>query len=132
MLVERNASTTRYPKMDITNARSMELFRRLGLVDALRAVAVPQDNNFDVAWVTSLTGHELHRFRYPSVNEWWRLIREQNDGSMPGEAPMSSIMRSSSRMRGRRTSSLPSAIGRDGFFWPGTRRTNTSRPAATA
>jgi 2-polyprenyl-6-methoxyphenol hydroxylase-like FAD-dependent oxidoreductase len=38
--------------------------------------------------VTSLTGHELHRFRYPSVNEWWRLIREQNDGSMPGEAPM--------------------------------------------
>jgi 2-polyprenyl-6-methoxyphenol hydroxylase-like FAD-dependent oxidoreductase len=88
MLVERNASTTRYPKMDITNARSMELFRRLGLVDALRAVAVPEDNNFDVAWVTSLTGHELHRFRYPSVNEWRRLIREQNDGSMPGEAPM--------------------------------------------
>jgi hypothetical protein len=28
MLVERNATTTRYPKMDITNARSMELFRR--------------------------------------------------------------------------------------------------------
>jgi 2-polyprenyl-6-methoxyphenol hydroxylase-like FAD-dependent oxidoreductase len=26
MLVERNATTTHYPKMDITNARSMELF----------------------------------------------------------------------------------------------------------
>jgi 2-polyprenyl-6-methoxyphenol hydroxylase-like FAD-dependent oxidoreductase len=88
MLVERNATTTRYPKMDITNARSMELFRRLALVDALRFVAVPEDNNFDVSWVTSLTGHELHRFRYPSVNEWRCLIRKNNDGSMPGEAPM--------------------------------------------
>src|SRR5215472_11132167 len=88
MLVERNATTTRYPKMDITNARSMELFRRLALVDALRSVAVPEDNNFDVSWVTSLTGHELHRFRYSSVNEWRRLIRENNDGSMPGEAPI--------------------------------------------
>jgi 2-polyprenyl-6-methoxyphenol hydroxylase-like FAD-dependent oxidoreductase len=88
MLVERNATTTSYPKMDITNARSMELFRRLGLIESLRAVAVAEDNNFDVSWVTSLTGHELHRFRYPSVNEWRRLIREQNDGSMPGEPPM--------------------------------------------
>jgi hypothetical protein len=88
MLVERNATTTHYPKMDITNARSMELFRRLALVNALRSVAVPEDNNFDVSWVTSLTGHELHRFRYPSVNEWRRLICENNDGSMPGEAPM--------------------------------------------
>src|SRR6201995_4805523 len=71
MLVERNPSTTRHPKMDITNGRSMELFRRLGLVDTLRAVAVPEENNFDISWITSLArekgGRELHRFRYPSV-----------------------------------------------------------------
>src|SRR5215472_16009607 len=88
MLVERNPSTTRHPKMDITNARSMELFRRLGLVDALRSVAVPETNNFDVSWITSLSGHELHRFRYPSVTEWRRMIRDRNDGSMPREPPM--------------------------------------------
>ena len=88
MLVERNTTTTRHPKMDITNARSMELFRRLGLADALRRVAVPEDNNFDVSWITTLSGHELHRFRYPSASEWRRLIRERNDGSMPGEPPM--------------------------------------------
>ena len=35
VLAERNETTTRHPKMDITNARSMELFRRLGVVDAL-------------------------------------------------------------------------------------------------
>src|SRR5262245_62904615 len=88
LLVERNPTTTRHPKMDITNARSMELFRRLGLVDALRTVAVPEANNFDVSWITSLSGHELHRFRYPSVTEWRRMIRDWNDGSMPGEPPM--------------------------------------------
>src|SRR5262249_50608989 len=85
LLVERNAGTTRHPKMDITNARSMELFRRLGLVDALRSVAVPEANNFDVSWITSLSGHELHRFRYPSVTEWRRMIRDRNDGSMPAQ-----------------------------------------------
>ena len=88
LLIERNPTTTRHPKMDITNARSMELFRRLGVVDALRAVAVPEANNFDVSWITGLSGHELYRFRYPSVTQWRQLIRDKNDGSMPGEAPM--------------------------------------------
>lgn len=88
LLVERSPSTTRHPKMDITNARSMEIFRRLGLAEALRAVAVPEAHPFDVAWITTLSGHELHRFRYPSVTEWRRLIAERNDGTMPREAPM--------------------------------------------
>mgnify|MGYP003905508929 CR=1 FL=1 len=63
MVVERNPDTTQHPKMDITNVRSMELFRRLGLADQLRAVAVPESHNFDVSWITSLSGHELCRFR---------------------------------------------------------------------
>lgn len=88
LLAERNATTTRHPKMDITNGRSMELFRRLGLAEKLRAVGVPETNNFDVSWITTLSGHELHRFRYPSVAQWRALIRERNDGSMPGEPPM--------------------------------------------
>lgn len=88
LLVERNPTTTRHPKMDITNARTMELLRRLGLADALRAVAVPESNNFDVSWITGLSGYELYRFRYPSVTQWRRLIRDTNDGTMPGEAPM--------------------------------------------
>src|SRR5689334_9311009 len=88
LLVERNASTTRHPKMDITNGRSMELFRRLGLVDRLRDVAVPEENNFDVSWITSLSGRELHRFRYPSVVEKRAEIRAKNDGTQPREPAM--------------------------------------------
>ena len=87
-VVERNPTTTRHPKMDITNARSMEIFRRLGLVPALRAAAVPPSHPFDVSWVTTMAGHELHRFRYPSVDETWKRIRASNDGTQPGEAPM--------------------------------------------
>src|SRR5271156_6195675 len=88
MLVEKNPSTTRHPKMDITNSRSMELFRKLGLLKNLRDVAVPETNNFDVSWITSLSGHELHRFRYPSVEQARAIIRERNDGSQPVEPPM--------------------------------------------
>jgi len=88
MLVERQSSTTRHPKMDITNGRSMELFRRIGLVDRLRAVAVPEENNFDVAWITTLTDRELHRFKYPSVVEKRAEILARNDGTQPREPAM--------------------------------------------
>ena len=88
LLAERNETTTQHPKMDITNVRSMELFRRYGLAPALRAVAVPEANNFDVAWVTTMAGHELHRFRYPSVIEKRAQIAAANDGGQPLEPAM--------------------------------------------
>jgi 2-polyprenyl-6-methoxyphenol hydroxylase-like FAD-dependent oxidoreductase len=88
MLVERNPNTTRHPKMDITNVRSMELFRRLGLAEKFRAVAVPETHCFDVAWVTTMTGYELHRFPYPSVIEKRAEIARNNDGSQPLEPAM--------------------------------------------
>ncbi|WP_225729423.1 MULTISPECIES: FAD-dependent monooxygenase [unclassified Nocardia] len=88
MLVERNPSTTTHPKMDITNGRSMELFRQLGVADEIREVAVPEDHSFDVSWVTKLSGWELARFRYPTVAERRALIRERNDGTMALEPPM--------------------------------------------
>lgn len=38
MLVERNLTTTKWPKMDITNCRSMELLKRLGIDQGLREI----------------------------------------------------------------------------------------------
>jgi FAD-dependent monooxygenase len=40
MLVERNLGTTKWPKMDITNCRSMELLKRLGVDQGLREVGM--------------------------------------------------------------------------------------------
>ena len=88
MLVERNPSTTTHPKMDITNGRSMELFRLLGVADELRKVAVPEDHPFDVSWVTKLDGWELARFHYPTVTQRRELIHECTDGTTTLEPAM--------------------------------------------
>lgn len=88
ILVERNPSTTTHPKMDITNGRSMELFRHLGVAYELRKVAVPEDHPFDVSWVTDLSGWELTRFRYPTPAQRRASIRECNDGAMTLEPAM--------------------------------------------
>src|ERR1700758_3417510 len=88
ILVERNPSTTTHPKMDITNGRSMELFRHLGVADDLRKVAVPEDHGFDVSWVTKLSGWELARFRYPTVAQRRAQISDCNDGTTTLEPAM--------------------------------------------
>ena len=90
LLVERNETTTRHPKMDLTNGRCMELFGRTGLADRLRAVGVPEDSSYDIIWASDLkpNSHELHRFCYPSNQvEYWRR-RSQNDGTLTREAPL--------------------------------------------
>ena len=38
MLIERNLDTTKWPKMDLTNCRSMEILKRLGIAEGLREV----------------------------------------------------------------------------------------------
>src|SRR5690606_20967920 len=88
LLSERNPTTTRHPKMDLTNARSMELFDRLGIADKLREAGVPRENAFDILWVTSMAGYPLHRFEYPSASEKSEIIRQNNDGSQASQAPL--------------------------------------------
>ena len=88
ILIERNETTTRHPKMDITNGRSMEIFRRLGLVESLRDVAVPEDHPVSVIWCNNLAGWELARFDYPSVAEARSRLRRQNSGKFPIEPSM--------------------------------------------
>jgi 2-polyprenyl-6-methoxyphenol hydroxylase-like FAD-dependent oxidoreductase len=86
ILVERNPRTTTHPKMDLTNGRSMELYRKIDLVDKLRAVGVPGDNPFDIVWLTNMVGHELHRFAYPSSNESAAAAAAENDGTHTAES----------------------------------------------
>lgn len=86
LIVERNPETTRHPKMDLTNGRSMELYHRLGLTEALRDAGVPRQNAFDIAWFTKVSGSELYRFRYPSAEEQARQIAGENDGRHAREA----------------------------------------------
>lgn len=53
------------PRAKTTNARTMTLLRRLDLADELRAAApLPVSYSEDVAFCTSLVGHELRRFHH--------------------------------------------------------------------
>jgi 2-polyprenyl-6-methoxyphenol hydroxylase-like FAD-dependent oxidoreductase len=88
LLVERNPDTTRHPKMDLTNGRSMELYRRLGMSDRLRAVGVPEENPWPIIWCTSNSGYELARFDYPSAAEQRVATAKLNDGTGTAEPGM--------------------------------------------
>lgn len=88
LLVERNEGTTRHPKMDVTNGRSMEHFRRLGVADAMRERAVPGDHPMSVVWCSRAAEWELARFHYPGVDEVRARIRATTDGTLPLEPNM--------------------------------------------
>ncbi|KAL4998554.1 FAD binding domain-containing protein [Aspergillus recurvatus] len=92
LLIEQNPhdETTEHPKMDLTNSRSMELLRTLGLADAYRALpgSINEDISFECVFVTSLhpeTGKELGRWSVPCVEEQKNESKRVNDGSFPAE-----------------------------------------------
>jgi 2-polyprenyl-6-methoxyphenol hydroxylase-like FAD-dependent oxidoreductase len=88
LVVERNASSTRHPKMDVTNSRSMEHFRRLGLAERVRDAGVPRSHNMDIVWTTRQAEWEIARFHYLSADDWRRQIAELNDGTQALEPNM--------------------------------------------
>ena len=86
LLVERNETTTKHPKMDLTNGRSMELLRPLNLTEQMRDAGVPRENPFDIVWLTSpFLGREIRRFPYPSANEARAIAARENDGASTRE-----------------------------------------------
>lgn len=85
-LVERQPSTTTFPKMDLTNARSMELLARLGVTDAIRRAGVGEDFSFDVIFASGLDGREYARWPLPSQREMRESIEAANDGTKPRHA----------------------------------------------
>ncbi|GFF24982.1 hypothetical protein IFM61606_09310 [Aspergillus udagawae] len=86
VILERNLTTTKWPKMDLTNARSMEIYQRLGIAEALRKVAVPSHYPFTCLFSSGLHAEKaITAWDLPSPDEYQRRSKEQNDGSMPSE-----------------------------------------------
>jgi len=84
-LVERKDAPQFLPKMERCNARTMEIYRRMGLADKVRAAGLRADVPMDVYIVTALNQPPLVRHQYPSVAEAKRAIDACSDGSMPLE-----------------------------------------------
>ncbi|KAJ5669812.1 hypothetical protein N7462_010882 [Penicillium macrosclerotiorum] len=76
----------RFPKMDLTLARTMEILRVLGLADGLRARGVAPEYPFTVRFSSGLGAeHPLSEWRLPSTDQFRQRILSQNDGTMPLE-----------------------------------------------
>jgi 2-polyprenyl-6-methoxyphenol hydroxylase-like FAD-dependent oxidoreductase len=84
-LVEQKAEPQFLPKMERCNARTMEMFRRIGLADELRTAGLTTDSAMDVYIILTMTRAPLLHLRYPSVEQAREQIRRVNDGSTPLE-----------------------------------------------
>jgi 2-polyprenyl-6-methoxyphenol hydroxylase-like FAD-dependent oxidoreductase len=65
-----------HPKGNGQNARTMELYRRLGFSDEVRQLGLPADHPFDQAYFTRLSSHEIYRFPMPSRDERIAMRRQ--------------------------------------------------------
>jgi 2-polyprenyl-6-methoxyphenol hydroxylase-like FAD-dependent oxidoreductase len=79
-LIEKNPTTAPYPKMDRSNARTMEFYRRLGIVDRVRALGYPPEISMNVYCCTRLSDPPIAVLKYPSVGERRKQIKESPDG----------------------------------------------------
>jgi 2-polyprenyl-6-methoxyphenol hydroxylase-like FAD-dependent oxidoreductase len=85
LLIEKDPSTKQWPKMDRSNARTMEFYRRLGFADRVRELGYPADASMDVFIVTRLSDPPLARLQYPTVAEHRAKIAATTDASEPLE-----------------------------------------------
>lgn len=86
ILVDRSTEPSRHPKMDYINGRSMELMRRLGVAEAIRADGVEPHHPFNFIWSRDFDEQPISVWNYASVDELTARIAAHNDGSLPQEA----------------------------------------------
>ena len=85
ILIDQKPEPQFLPKMERCNARTMEIFRRMGLVDKVRTAGLRSDAPMDVFIVLDCVQPPLIRFPFPSVAEYKKIIANTTDGSQPLE-----------------------------------------------
>ncbi|MEO5736865.1 MAG: FAD-dependent monooxygenase, partial [Variovorax sp.] len=86
LLVDQSEGPRFLPKMERCNARSMEIFRRLGLAQKIKAAGYPGTATMDIKVVTNLSDPPLLHLRYPTADQQRQQIAFSRDGSQPLEA----------------------------------------------
>src|SRR5713226_2620404 len=85
-LLEQKDQPALLPKMERVNARSMEIYRRMGLAERIRAAGLRADCPMDVYVVFAMNEPPLLRLPYPSIAQATADNRATNDGTAPAEA----------------------------------------------
>ncbi|MFE3181897.1 FAD-dependent monooxygenase [Streptomyces violascens] len=68
VVMEASDGTVDHPKVGTVGPRSMELFRRWGVAERIRAAGWPGDHPLDIAWVTAVGGHEILRLDFGTAD----------------------------------------------------------------
>src|SRR5215218_1708756 len=68
-LIEQKEAPQFLPKMERCNARTMEIFRRMGLSQKIRAAGLDADVPMDASIVRGVNKPPLLQLHYPSVAE---------------------------------------------------------------
>ena len=84
-IIEQKDRPAFLPKMERVNARSMEIYRRMGLAERIRAAGLRPDSPMDVYIMLALTEPPLLHLSYPSVEQARTAARATNDGTLPLE-----------------------------------------------
>jgi 2-polyprenyl-6-methoxyphenol hydroxylase-like FAD-dependent oxidoreductase len=85
-LIEQKDEPAFLPKMERANARTMEIYRRMGIADKVRGAGLRADCPMDVYVVLAMNEAPLLRLAYPSVAQAIADNRATNDGTTPREA----------------------------------------------
>jgi 2-polyprenyl-6-methoxyphenol hydroxylase-like FAD-dependent oxidoreductase len=81
-LIERNTTSIQLPKMERCNARTMEIYRRLGIAEQVRNAGLPRNAPMDVFLALSMVDPPLAHLPCPSVAEAAAEIASRNDGGL--------------------------------------------------
>jgi 2-polyprenyl-6-methoxyphenol hydroxylase-like FAD-dependent oxidoreductase len=84
-LIEQKEAPQFLPKMERCNARTMEIYRRMGIAETVRSAGLPADCPMDVFIVLSVVEPPLVHHPYPSVAEAKAQIAACRDGTLPLE-----------------------------------------------
>ncbi|HEX3970824.1 MAG TPA: FAD-dependent monooxygenase, partial [Stellaceae bacterium] len=74
LIVNSETAPRWHPKGSTQNARTMEIYRRLGIAKTLRGLGLAPDYPLDIGYFTRLTGWELTRIEQPSEAEKQRQL----------------------------------------------------------
>jgi len=85
VLIEQKSEPAFLPKMERCNARTMEMYRRIGLADRIRSDGLPAACSMDVYIILAMNQPALLQLKYPSVEEARVEIASCRDGSKPLE-----------------------------------------------
>jgi len=81
-LIERSKTSIQLPKMERCNARTMEIYRRLGIAEEVRDAGLPRNAPMDVFLALSMASPPLVHLPCPSVAEAKAEIAAHNDGGL--------------------------------------------------